>query len=157
MKDDNAPGPSPLPLPPSLDVLYYLLTTSLTVSAYGLRNRSTIAVVGKKDKPSSAPAEKPTEASTISRIQSELTSVRTTLIPPVESFLESLQAETVQRAPLAPEHKRLDELLLQSLLRLDAMAPDAAWEDARRERKLAVREVQGQLDRLDKAWKALPK
>jgi len=52
------------------------------------------------------------------------------------------------------EHNRLGELLLQSLLRLDAIVPDTQWEDARRERKDAVREVQALLDRLDAAWAA---
>ncbi|KAH7108551.1 hypothetical protein BKA62DRAFT_682590 [Auriculariales sp. MPI-PUGE-AT-0066] len=133
MKDENAP-----------------------ISVYGIRNRSTIAVVGKKDAPTAAaaPAEKPTEASTIQRIQTELQAVRTTLVPPLDAFLES----ATSRAPAATaaEHKRLDELLLQCLLKLDAISPDGTWEDARRERKVAVREVQSHLDRLDKGWKALP-
>jgi len=51
-------------------------------------------------------------------------------------------------------HTRLSELLLQSLLRLDAMTPDGSWEAARAERKGAVREVQGLLDRLDGGWKS---
>lgn len=54
----------------------------------------------------------------------------------------------------AQSHTRLSELLLQSLLRLDAMAPEGAWEAARLERKGAVREVQGVLDRLDGGWGA---
>ena len=54
------------------------------------------------------------------------------------------------------EHKRLDELLLQSLLRLDAITPDGSWEEARRERKSAVKEVQGLLNKLDAGWKSLP-
>lgn len=54
----------------------------------------------------------------------------------------------------AQEHTRLSELLLQSLLRLDAIPTDGAWEKARLERKGAVREVQGLLDRLDGGWGA---
>ena len=50
------------------------------------------------------------------------------------------------------EHTRLSELLLQSLLRLDAIPTDGSWEHARAERKGAVREVQGLLDRLDGGW-----
>ncbi|KAH7911974.1 hypothetical protein BJ138DRAFT_849271 [Hygrophoropsis aurantiaca] len=53
------------------------------------------------------------------------------------------------------EHTRLSELLLQSLLRLDAFHfSNSDWPDARAERKAAVREVQGVLDRLDGAWAA---
>ena len=60
------------------------------------------------------------------------------------------------RAPLdaEQEHVRLGELLLQSLLRLDAITAEGEWELARRERKGAVREVQALLDRLDGGWRA---
>ncbi|KAG0701342.1 hypothetical protein DFH29DRAFT_927392 [Suillus ampliporus] len=57
--------------------------------------------------------------------------------------------------PTSQDHTRLSELLLQSLLRLDAMhLAGSDWPDARAERKAAVREVQGVLDRLDGAWSA---
>lgn len=57
--------------------------------------------------------------------------------------------------PTPADHTRLSELLLQSLLRLDAMhLAGSDWPDARVERKAAVREVQGVLDRLDGAWSA---
>lgn len=55
---------------------------------------------------------------------------------------------------LALEHVRLGELLLQTLLRLDAIATEGEWEEARKERKGAVREVQALLDRLDGGWRA---
>lgn len=44
-------------------------------------------------------------------------------------------------------------MLLQSLLRLDAINAEGEWEEARRERKLAVKEVQSLLDRLDGGWR----
>ncbi|KIK95118.1 hypothetical protein PAXRUDRAFT_827341 [Paxillus rubicundulus Ve08.2h10] len=57
--------------------------------------------------------------------------------------------------PSSLEHTRLSELLLQSLLRLDALHMSGAdWPEARQQRKAAVREVQGILDRLDGAWAA---
>ena len=100
--------------------------------------------------------------------------------PDVESFLHALAPTATQTrasssnavpAPLSPtsattgqatglgadleqEHLRLGELLLQSLLRLDAINAEGEWEDARRERKGAVNEVQGLLDRLDGGWRA---
>lgn len=52
------------------------------------------------------------------------------------------------------EHRRLGELLLQSLLRLDVINLDGAWTDARKERKGAVKIVQGLLDKLDGGWRA---
>ena len=60
------------------------------------------------------------------------------------------------RAPvdIEREHVRLGELLLQSLLRLDAITAEGEWETARRERKGAVKEVQALLDRLDGGWRA---
>jgi len=54
--------------------------------------------------------------------------------------------------PKTQEHNRLSELLLQSLLRLDAIQTDGTWEAARLERKGAVKEVQGLLERLDGGW-----
>jgi hypothetical protein len=50
---------------------------------------------------------------------------------------------------LAKERLRLSELLLQSLLRLDAITTDSEWEEARKERKAGVKEVQTLLDRID--------
>ena len=120
--------------------------------------------------------EPKTEASTITAIRGEVEKVRGTLQPEVDAFLSSLpapararttssagypqsQSQTQTQRVLgqltpAQTHTKLSELLLQSLLRLDAMAPEGGWEDARRERKGAVREVQGVLDRLDGEWGA---
>ncbi|EJD42650.1 hypothetical protein AURDEDRAFT_114917 [Auricularia subglabra TFB-10046 SS5] len=134
MKDDNAP-----------------------ISTYGIKHKSTLALVGSADKPLDAAPPPPTEASTIARVQAELAAVRDRLVPPLDAFLATAAAEKPPtREDAAAEHKRLDELLLQSLLRLDAITPDGAWEDARRERKVAVREVQGLLNKLDAGWKSLP-
>ena len=55
------------------------------------------------------------------------------------------------------EHVRLGEMLLQALLRLDAIQPESEWEQARKERKGAVKEVQALLDRLDGGWRARTK
>ena len=97
--------------------------------------------------PAAAAAQKPprTEASTIEVIQSELATVRGTLEPSVDAFLRTPTVDT--------EHTRLGELLLQALLRLDAISIDNTWTEARQERKGAVRAVQGVLDRLDKGWR----
>ena len=118
--------------------------------------------------------EPKTEQSTITQIQSELELVRQTLEPDVDSFLYTISpsyappptstysAPPPTQAPPAPsphrlptpeqEHNRLSELLLQALLRLDAITSDGSWETARAERKKGVREVQGLLDRLDQGW-----
>lgn len=97
--------------------------------------------------PAAAAASKPpkTEASTIEIIRAELASVRSTLEPGVDAFLRTPTVDV--------EHTRLGELLLQALLRLDAIVVDSAWVEARRERKGAVRAVQDVLDRLDKGWR----
>lgn len=119
--------------------------------------------------------EPKTEQSTITQIQTELDRVRQTLEPDVDSFLHTISpsfahppTSTYSAPPLptqAPpdpsprrlpspeqEHNRLSELLLQALLRLDAITSDGSWETARAERKKGVREVQGLLDRLDDGW-----
>ena len=120
-----------------------------------------------------------TEQSTITQIRTEVEKVRETLVPSVDTFLRGLKPPPPSldedRDPTAPtqppphpqpeattlpnptqtkalEHTRLSELLLQSLLRLDAIQPDGSWEAARSERKGAVREVQGLLERLDGGW-----
>lgn len=36
---------------------------------------------------------------------------------------------------------------------MDAINAEGEWEEARKERKIAVKEVQALLDRLDGAWK----
>ncbi|KAI5890695.1 uncharacterized protein SCHCODRAFT_02632629 [Schizophyllum commune H4-8] len=140
MKDDNAP-----------------------ISAYHIKPNSTIAVIGTADAPPSAPAQqakpKPapprSEQSTINQIQSEMQNVRSSLGRDLETLLGSLpQYHTAgdNKAFMDREHLRLGELLLQSLLRLDGINAESEWQDARRERKESVREVQGLLDRLDGAW-----
>ncbi|GLB37565.1 putative BAG domain containing protein [Lyophyllum shimeji] len=117
------------------------------ISAYGLHPNSVIALIGATDprQPrATAQAPSQSERSIIATIQTELHAVRTSLSPDVDSFLLD---PTDQR-----EHARLGELLLQSLLRLDGITAEPTWEQARRERKDAVREVQSMLDRLDNAW-----
>jgi hypothetical protein len=130
----------------------------------------------QNNKTSSAPK---TQLNTISQIRSELDTVRNTLMSDVDIFLNTLSSSSyhnsfhpsTDRSPspfpaqqtsaagqtstrsLEKEHTRLAELLLQALLRLDAIATDGTWEDARRERKSAVKEVQGLLDRLDSGWR----
>ncbi|KIM72086.1 hypothetical protein PILCRDRAFT_82179 [Piloderma croceum F 1598] len=148
MKDDNAP-----------------------ISAYSIRENSTIALVGSAPVPITIPTqthqqkardrerekEPKTEQSTIAQIQAEVDRVRKTLLPGVDIFLAGLRGEDPSQ-PQTPtptptqEHTRLSELLLQSLLRLDAIQADGTWEAARLERKGAVREVQGLLERLDGGW-----
>ncbi|GBE81424.1 hypothetical protein SCP_0311530 [Sparassis crispa] len=147
MKDDNAP-----------------------ISTYGIKRNSTIALVGGDTtapgpwSDAKAGLSARTEASTISQIRGELEAVRRTLVPDVDGFLTALVPAPAAdppphppaqgKTPLAQEHTRLGELLLQALLRLDAITAEGEWEDARRERKGAVREVQALLDRLDGGWRA---
>lgn len=137
-----------------------------TVSAYGIRANSTLAIVGTGAPPprrEEAPAAR-TEAGTIASIEAVLASVRSGLLPDVERFVGGLpgaepqpDAAMSELRPLTPaqetEHRRLGELLLQALLRLDGLASEGEWVDARAARRGAVREVQGVLDRLDERWK----
>ncbi len=79
---------------------------------------------------------------------------RTVTAPPPKPASAAGSAPQPPASDLAHEHVRLGELLLQSLLRLDAITAEGEWEEARRERKGAVKEVQGLLDTLDGAWRA---
>lgn len=88
----------------------------------------------------------------VSLIHAEMSKVRTEFSPAVGVFLypslpnTDLTSEGKQ-AKLT-ERKRLSELLLQCLLRLDGFNVERGWQEARRERKEAVNEVQALLDRL---------
>ena len=120
------------------------------VSAYNMRSGGTLQLLDSTpaaSPPAAAAASKPpkAEASTIEIIRVELAAVRSILEPGVDAFLHAPTVDT--------EHTRLGELLLQALLRLDAITIDSTWLDARRERKGAVRAVQGVLDRLDNGWR----
>ncbi|KIK67233.1 hypothetical protein GYMLUDRAFT_135904, partial [Collybiopsis luxurians FD-317 M1] len=136
MKDDNAP-----------------------LSSYRLRPNTTIQVVGSAVPSSGGPTPK-SETSITSQIHEQLASVRSNLVPSLETFLSSLSTAAnpdttlpvdslTKFGPLQKEQVRLSELFLQSLLNLDAITVDKEWEQARQERKAAVKEVQGYLDQLD--------
>jgi hypothetical protein len=147
-----------------------------SVSAYGLHDGSTVAIIGGGDNSSHArrqgektkAPERKTEESTIAQIRAELEGVRGTLLPGVDTLLAGITrpaadgatprsdpspATEVPTREQEQEHVRLGELLLQSLLRLDAITAEGEWAEARKERKGAVKEVQGLLDRLDGEWK----
>lgn len=152
---------------------------NLPLSAYGLKPGATIALMGSgedvdTDQPSSSTgasklgygkkqnAAPPTEQSTLQTINSEMETVRTSLQPSVTSFLSSLSSTTQHpdSIPLPPSqedakttHTRLGELLLQALLRLDAILPESEWTEVRSARKSAVKEVQSLLDQLDNGWR----
>ncbi|PFH53849.1 hypothetical protein AMATHDRAFT_126788, partial [Amanita thiersii Skay4041] len=133
MKDDNAP-----------------------ISAYHLKQNSIISIIPHSPLSEPQPTHKfqsplpLTEQSVISLIHAELTKVRSDVTPDVEAFLDSHGRD--QAIHQHKEHTRLGELLLQSLIRLDGITTDGEWDQARRERKAAVREVQALLDRLDGCW-----
>jgi hypothetical protein len=147
--------------PPGDLILKKILTLALsfpivlnlipTVSAYKIQAGLTILLIDSRPVPSPSSASAAastvpkTEASTIQAIQAELAAVRGTLEPSVDAFLRTPTVDA--------EHTRLGELLLQALLRLDALSIDNTWVDARRERKGAVSAVQGILDHLDKGWR----
>jgi len=132
---------------------------SFPITAYSIRHGSTIQVVGGPGpipgrKVSSGNAQaRPSEQGLIQVIENELLQVRKTLAPGVQSFQTGLTSEP-NPDTLRQEHTRLGELLLQSLLRLDALMPQSEWVDARSARKTAVKEVQNLLTQLDGAWKA---
>ncbi|KAL0956411.1 hypothetical protein HGRIS_002559 [Hohenbuehelia grisea] len=106
------------------------------LSTYRITQKSTLVLIP------SAPPPQPTTAS----INTELERVRSQLQPSVDAFVQSTSKDP-------KEHARLSELLLQSLLALDAIDIQKMSDDARLERKGAVNEVQGLLDQVDGAWR----
>ncbi|KAI0779651.1 hypothetical protein C8Q74DRAFT_1197888 [Fomes fomentarius] len=169
MKDDNAP------------ISAYGIRAGSTIALVG--GGDPIKPPSSKATSAQSARAPRTEESTIAQITTELDTVRSTLVPDVDGFLSALSpvsaaaqvgpeptttalstrlataASSGARAPLDFEHEhvRLGELLLQSLLRLDAINTEGEWEVARRTRKSAVKEVQALLDRLDGGWRARAK
>ncbi|GAW04238.1 hypothetical protein LENED_006017 [Lentinula edodes] len=118
------------------------------LSSYRFRPNATIQVVGSAETipvPPQGSAQK-SETTIMTQIQEQLTLSNTT-IP-----FDSTSNPPTSPASIHKEHARLSEMLLQSLLTLDAITVDGEWVQARQERKTAVREVQGYLDQLDAAW-----
>lgn len=148
---------------------------------YGLKPGSSLTLIGsaspalpKARETATAKATLPhTEESLLAGIKAELQTVEKNITPGLTSFLATFSPPSVeengdltedQEPPSPPqvqhthdelkqEHTRLGELLLQSLLRLDAIIPDSEWEEARKARKAAVKQVQANLDHLDATWK----
>ena len=88
------------------------------------------------------------ESAVLATIHTELATVRSSLAPDLNDLLA--RGQNADSAPSdKKEYLRLGELLLQSLLRLDGMAPERDWQIARKARKDAVKEVQALLDCLD--------
>lgn len=118
-------------------------------------------MVGSTDRPPSKNVPSPipkssssrsSESDFIQKIQEELHKIRESLVPPLNQFLTSAASSPIPVPELEKEHMRLGELLLQGLLRLDALVPEGTWQDARSQRKGAVREVQNMLEKLDNSW-----
>lgn len=119
-----------------------------SVAQYRLSQNSSITLIAHDHPLPPLPPSLPQEQSLIHTISSELANVRTVLVPPLHTLLATPRENTpVQQK----EYRRLGELLLQSLLRLDALAPERDWQVAREQRKAAVKEVQALLDCLDDA------
>jgi hypothetical protein len=114
-----------------------------TLSSYNIKPNATLALIPIAAPPQRTDQQRPTEQATRARIAAERDLLRNSLAQDIAAFVPSPQ-----------EHARLAELLLQSLLRLDAIVPEPAWADAREERRQAVKEVQEALDALDHAWRA---
>ncbi|KZO98970.1 hypothetical protein CALVIDRAFT_525911 [Calocera viscosa TUFC12733] len=129
------------------------------LSAFGIKPGRSLAIIGLNEPlptpaaTAAAPAkEKPTEQTTIEKIRTEMSSLTSTLSPELESFLET--GETEDKETRVATHTRLGELILQVLLRLDALSVEG-WEEARKERRAAVKHAQDMLNRLDDGWKKM--
>jgi hypothetical protein len=126
-------------------VMFFII--SPTVSLYHLRANSTIAIVALSGQPA---AFKMTERAQIASIDAEIAAINSSLLPAHTQFLTDLSPQT--RTALTGERSRLSELLLQALLRIDAIVPEHDWAIARAHRKSAVIQLQSLLDQLDAAW-----
>ncbi|KIM29688.1 hypothetical protein M408DRAFT_328554 [Serendipita vermifera MAFF 305830] len=153
------------------------------LSAYKIKPGSTLTLIGStssipsKRETANVPAgpDVRTESGMNAAIQAELQKVEKTITPDLTALLSALSfspqkavsegeesaaesaavptADQFTPETLKQTYGRVGELLLQSLLRLDALTPPTEWEETRRARKAAVKQVQASLDALDMAWK----
>jgi len=130
------------------------------LSAFNLKPNATIQLIGSAAPPPSARPQPPVkevpinQAAMVKIIQAEIDSIHRELLPSLTTFEVSLNAsEGPSQESLKQEYTRLGELLLQTLLRLDSFTPEGDWEEARKARKAAVKEIQELLTRIDTAWK----
>lgn len=89
-----------------------------------------------------------------------LADARTALVPAVSARNQALYGppkspSSPEYAGLVKQHLFIGENLLQTLLWLDGVVCQPTWDEARAERKAAVKYVQGQLDECDAAMKTL--
>lgn len=151
----------------------------LPLAAYGLQEGSRIGLVGSRDEgdrpgnktsvlpigEQKAREKKAKEADTsesglLARIQESLDHCRHQLFPDVVRVERSVAAldtpptesddPPLTLTQIQDAHRRLSEFLLRQLLALDSVQVNS--ETTRQARKLAVKEVQSHLDRLDSAW-----
>ncbi|KAJ2917768.1 hypothetical protein MD484_g2672, partial [Candolleomyces efflorescens] len=117
-----------------------------TIAQYHITAGSVLMLIPTADDALHQPqAPSSQESALLATVSTELATLRSTLLPELNQLLA---AGLSSQFP-AKDYLRLGELLLQSLLRLDALAPERDWEQARKHRKDAVKEVQGLLDALD--------
>ncbi|KAJ7091235.1 hypothetical protein C8R44DRAFT_817410 [Mycena epipterygia] len=91
------------------------------------------------------------ERRALSAILSELSKIQSEFSPAIVHFVRTFEPSTLPngKGPHEKERMRLSELSLQFLERLDAITVDSDWEEARKERRSTVREVQKLQDMLD--------
>lgn len=150
----------------------------LTLTSYGIKDGSTLVLIGKEGevpnpsssstpKPSSAPAaskkKKQPDTQTESVLVDYIRFLSTSLLDPLRPALVTFASQADPRATNKPayipkfevlqrEHARLSEMLLRGLLDLDSVEIPSGWADARKERKEGVRVVQQELSKVDEVW-----
>lgn len=138
----------------------------LPLTAYGLVEGSRIGLVGSRegDRPGAktsqlsvgeqkarekkAKEQDTSESGLMNRITEALDSAKL-LFPEVEQLEAKVEAEGKAEG-VEDTHRRVSELLLRQLLALDSVAVNS--DTTRQARKVAVKQVQQHLDRLDAAW-----
>ncbi|KAJ7780505.1 hypothetical protein DFH07DRAFT_432322 [Mycena maculata] len=104
--------------------------------------------------PPPPPAQVYEEPNAIAAIASQRSKIQNELAPAVFLFVRTFQPSALPTSPGAQkpnekERLRLSELSLRFLESLDAVAVESGWDEARRDRKSAVGEVQKLQDMLD--------
>ena len=143
---------------------------SLTLSAYGITDGSTLVLVGKTGQvvgstkpPPVVQKNKQPETTTESILVDWIRCLVSGLLNPLRLSIVTFISQTDPKATNRPaqipsfevlqrEHARLSEMLLRGLLDLDGVEVPGGWADARQARKEGVKAVQGELTRVDDAW-----
>ncbi|WWC89914.1 uncharacterized protein L201_004843 [Kwoniella dendrophila CBS 6074] len=129
---------------------------STSTSTNSSKASSSNNIIPKKNKQ----PETDQESVLVSWISNLVENLLNPLIPSIYTFISQTDPNATNKPKHIPsfeilqkEHARLSELLLKALLDLDNIQiTNSNWTEARQRRKLGVKKIQNELNKVDEAW-----